>query len=130
MTHRRSPVAAFALLVGLASGGASLHAWIGSNHLAYLTFSGPVALPGVSLPAGTYAFEVANLDGGADVVIVRNRARTMQYYMGMTRTVTRPRGAAPTHSVSFGEARRGEPTPIVAWYPPESPVGRQFLYPR
>jgi hypothetical protein len=30
--------------------------------------------------------------------------------------------------VSLGEARRGEPVPIVAWYPMATDSGRQFIY--
>ena len=40
-----------------------------ASRTTYFTFSGAVEMPqGVSLAAGTYIFEVANPDGGSDVV--------------------------------------------------------------
>src|SRR5512147_2002355 len=54
MAHRWSWLTAFGVVLGLAAGAASLHAWTTPAGLSYLTFSGPVALPGVTLQAGTY----------------------------------------------------------------------------
>ena len=34
-----------------------------NDRLTYLTFSGPVQLPGVTLAAGTYTFKLADLSG-------------------------------------------------------------------
>ena len=52
---------------------ASAHAW--TTDINYLTFSGPIALPGVTLPAGTYAFRTPS-DSDKNVVQVMNRAET------------------------------------------------------
>jgi hypothetical protein len=94
----------------------------------YLSFSGPVRLPGVTLTAGTYIFEIANPMSTSDVVVVRGRERQKTYFLGMTRPIVRPSGARGEKPVTFGEAARGEAQPITAWYPAGEQVGREFLY--
>ena len=131
MAHRWSRLTAFGLVLGLAAGAAPLHAGATTpTRLSYLTFSGPVALPGVTLQAGTYAFEIADLNGSSNVVLVRNKARTQAFYMGLTSRVARPANIDRRAAVTLGEGPRGEAKPIVAWYPPQSDDGRAFIYPR
>lgn len=113
-------------LVGLAAQPPA-GAWGNSEKTMYLTFNRPVRLPGVTLTAGTYIFEIANPMSTADVVIVRSRDRMRHYYLGLTRPIYRPAGASDK-IVTFGEAPKGEATPITAWFPAGENVGRQFLY--
>ncbi len=103
--------AAFAMLLA-----ASGHAW-GYNHQNLLTFSRPVALPGVVLPAGSYSFDVAS-PTALDVVVVREARSGKPLYMGFTNTVERPRS----------EATASQPRPIAAWYELGATVGHEFLY--
>jgi hypothetical protein len=114
-------VAALALLVA-----GSGHAFVG--HENHLTFSRPVALPGVVLPAGAYSFSLVDASSSLDVVIVRNRERTKVYYMGFTNLVPRPRGMSRDTPVTFAEARAHEPRPIATWYEVGSAIGHEFLY--
>jgi hypothetical protein len=92
-----------------------------------LTFSKPVALPGVTLAAGTYVFEAG--PGGTNPHIVRvvslNRQKLI--YLGFTIPVIRPAAASPS-VMTFGEAKDGEPAPILAWYPVGSNSGHEFVY--
>jgi hypothetical protein len=94
----------------------------------YLTFSGPVRLPGVSLDAGTYTFEIANPESGADVVRVRSRDGRRSYFQGFTTPVQKPRGMRADAVISLGESVKGTPAPILAWYPSGESTGRQFDY--
>jgi hypothetical protein len=98
------------------------------SHRTFLTFSGPVALPGVSLSAGTYTFELADPNASPDVVMVLNRDRTRVFYMGMTQRVTRPAGLSSDRVVVFGEPAGRTPAPIDTWYPSGDSSGHQFLY--
>jgi len=100
------------------------------QHTTYMTFSRPVSLPGVALGSGTYIFEVTNPRSGADVVRVVSRDRSVAYFMGLTRAITRPRGLPAAQSLSFGESAGGTPTPITAWWQENERVGRQFVYAR
>jgi hypothetical protein len=118
-------VIAGAAVVGLLV-AASAHAW--TNDTNYLTFNGPVALPGVTLPAGTYAFRSPS---GIDknVVQVMNRAETKSYYMGITRPVQRPRRSTEL-LVTLGEASARQVPPIQAWFPLGELEGHAFIYER
>ena len=98
------------------------------NHENQLTFSRPVALPGVVLPAGSYSFDLVDSKSSLDVVIVRNRARTKVFYMGFTNLVQRPKGMSEDVPVTFAEARASEARPIATWYEVGNSIGHQFLY--
>jgi len=90
-----------------------------------LTFGSPVALPGVTLPPGTYVFERDSVDNSR-IVRVKSPNYQKLLFVGLTMPVTRPRGQK--RPVSFGEAAAGDPIPIIAWYPVGSDRGHQFLY--
>lgn len=118
---------AMAAAVVACLGAAATHAW-STPRLNYLTFSGTVALPGVLLPAGTYAFEVLVPSGSADVVRVATRDGQHRF-LGLTRRVERPHPARSAPAIVFGEAPAGVPPPINVWYPIGGSAGHQFLYP-
>jgi hypothetical protein len=111
-----------ALLAVVGQAGSLVH---DTNHLR---FSGTVALPGVVLPAGAYTFEAANPDSGHDVVRVWDRAHTRVYFSGFTYRIGRPSSMSREQAVSLGEAGRGDPKPILAWYPIGTNAGFQFIY--
>src|SRR5713226_10573891 len=78
--QRLSSVLASALLVGIVTGLSVRPAQASEvDKLTYLTFSGPVEIPGVGLPAGTYIFKIANPNSGLDVVQVLSRDRKTVY---------------------------------------------------
>lgn len=90
----------------------------------YLTLKSAAALPGVVLPPGTYTFEI--VEGHRDVVRVSNRLTRNVLYMGFTEVVRRQdRSGGP---LTFGEAGRGEPIPIKAWFPDGSLTGNEFRH--
>jgi hypothetical protein len=96
------------------------------NHENRLTFSRPVALPGVVLPAGSYSFDTHW--NNSDLVIVRNTARTKVLYMGFTVLASRPAGMSLNTAVTVGEAPANEPPPITAWYEIGNTLGHEFRY--
>jgi hypothetical protein len=124
----RTFVVAAALALGM--GAASVGANVLANRRTVLTFNRAVALPGTELPAGSYTFQLADPTASNDVVEVLNRDRTRVLFLGLTRPVTRPGNLPADRNVVFGEARRGEPVPITAWYPQDESRGYQFLYGR
>jgi hypothetical protein len=99
-------------------------------HETYLTFNTPFALPGVSLPAGTYMFEVVDTPGARNVIRVRRMDRTNVYLTAFTLTVPRPKGLPNDRQISFAEVRPGIVAPVKAWYPSTGAVGHQFIYPK
>src|SRR5262249_31722096 len=70
MYKSRVVMAAFALILGAAMcQSAFADAW---NKKTKVTFSGPVQIPGVSLPAGSYVFKLVESSSNRNVVQVTN----------------------------------------------------------
>ena len=92
-----------------------------------LRFSAAVALPGVTLGAGEYTFDVNHLDSG-DVVRVRAGRTNRVVFTGFTTPADRPRGLQAHKSIVFGEVTPGDAPPILAWYPRNRMVGYEFDY--
>ncbi len=99
-----------------------------SNKLTYLTFSQPIHLPGVTLPAGRYRFELADPVESRRVIEVQNDDGTRQLAMLLTvpDTLSEP---AKDAVVLFGEEPAGEPEAVQAWVYPGERVGYEFIYP-
>ena len=122
-TRILSAAAVGALFLGLAIQPATAQ---DSLHREYLTFSGPISLPGVTLAAGTYTFEVPDAPFSPSLVRVRSRDGRQVYLTQFTRTVDKP--WKTTAHVKFGEAARGSAPPVDTWYPMSENSGRQFIY--
>jgi hypothetical protein len=124
--HKLALMACGAAVLGLtvaSPGGASALA-ANTNHL---TFSGAVALPGVTLPRGTYTFEVVELH--PDIVRVLSRDGSRVYFTGFTTTVNRPMDKRADRLITLVETSRGVPPRIETWYPIGQSTGRRFIYP-
>ena len=95
----------------------------------FLTFSGPVSLPGISLAAGTYTFEIANPDSGSRVIRVSDKdSRTVRgMFFAMPTQMAEP---ADDPVVRFAERPEGSPQAIKAWFYPGERTGFEFVYPR
>jgi hypothetical protein len=115
-----------ASIVGILGVVASLNA-TPVERTNYVTFSAPFALPGVSLPAGTYIFE-APLEYSLHVVQVTSRDGRHTYFSGFTQPVERPSSQMAGVGVVLGEARSGAPTPVKVWFPAGRRQGHQFIY--
>ena len=126
MTKSKSVRMAMAVAAVVLLSAATSRAWMGRENK--LTFTQPVSLPGVTLPAGTYSFDIADSSSNLDIVVVRNAGRTKTYYQGFTQLVARPKGLPANAIVTFGERPADSPMPIAAWYPIGETIGHQFLY--
>ena len=92
----------------------------------FLTFSVPVALPGVTLGSGTYVFESVGVL--RDMVRVTGKDNHIVYLTAFTNEVARPSGPAPAGGVILGESPSGTPQPIKAWFPEHTRSEREFIY--
>jgi hypothetical protein len=128
MANHKTRLAVCGAVIVAAALSVGLSAISNPHKMAYLTFSQPVRLPGVSLPAGTYVFEVANPGTTADVVRVLSRDRSAQYFMGFTRGIARPHDLPRRQMVSLGEAAAGTAPAVTTWWPENDSTGRQFVY--
>jgi hypothetical protein len=101
--------------------------WTRTTHL---TFNAPVSLPGVSLPAGSYTFQIANPESGRTVIRVDSRDGKRHY--GYFLTLPNHRMEAPSDTepvVMFGESPHGAPRAVKAWFYPGNRTGYEFVYP-
>ena len=95
----------------------------------YVTFSGPVTLTSVTLEAGSYTFDVADLMSTREVILVRSRGTGRACFF-FTRRVDRPAGLGHDESVVLGETPKGVPPPVLGWYPIGENIGHEFTYKR
>jgi hypothetical protein len=126
MLKSRFVVACAVVLAGLLAAASMARA--DAAHTNYLTFSAPFALPGVSLPAGTYAFQVV-APGSHDVVRVSSRDGARVYLLAFTTPVDRPNGLRRDYQIVFNEVQAGMAPPVKAWFPIGEKAGHEFIYP-
>jgi len=115
------------VLIGVLS-SASTGAFWNPNRTTYFTFNRSVQIPGATLPAGTYIFELVDLNGPLDVVRVLNKDRSHAYLTAFTRLVERPHSSKLDAAIVLGETPAGTPPQIKVWYPQDERTGRQFIY--
>ena len=100
-----------------------------TNKLTYLTFSKPVELPGLTLEAGRYRFEVADPQetGRVIKVPIADGKPAVAILLSIPRTLSK----APKDSlVLFTETPAGQPDAIKTWVYPGESIGYEFVYPR
>jgi hypothetical protein len=119
-------------ILGLASLGLlvlpSAHAdeW---NKLTYLTFNGPVEIPGKVLPAGTYAFKLFDSSSNRSIVEIFDQDQTQLYAIVMGVPEERDHVTGKT-VVWLSEPRATQsPEAIRAWFYPGDNTGLEFVYP-
>lgn len=120
-----SAAAVGAFLLGGLSQQVKANSW--SAHRELLTFNAPIALPGVVLAAGTYAFEIPSEGASHSVVRVSSKDGRQIYLTTFTREVRRP-NSDDAPKVTFNEAARGLPRPVNTWFPSGDESGKQFIY--
>jgi hypothetical protein len=84
---------------------------------AIFTFSGPVAVPGVTLPAGEYFFRLADPTGDRKVVQVVSNDGKKTYSMFFTNAAARIE-PADKPEVRFMETAKGMPAAVRTWWFP------------
>ena len=98
------------------------------NRHTTITFSAPVELPGITLPAGTYTFRLSDSTSDRHVVHVldANGEKHLATLFAMPAT----RSAVSEETVvTFRETAANQPLPIRYWYFPNDRFGQEFAYP-
>src|SRR5437899_367357 len=115
-----------AILTVMAAPVAHADEW---NKKTILTFSGPVQLPGATLPAGSYVFKLADLNGNRHVVQVFDKSETKIFstLMAIPNDRLEP---ADEPLVLFAERPAGSPQAVKVWFYPGDRVGNEFVYPK
>ena len=99
------------------------------DNRTYFTFSGPVTLPGVTLPAGKYLFRNPDTLTGRRVVQVLSEDGRQAYAQLLTIPVQRF-DAPKEPEIRFMETAEGTPAAIKAWWYPGNTIGWEFIYPK
>ena len=116
---------AAALTVAVAS-GARADDW---DKKTILTFSGPVQIPGATLPAGSYVFKLADLSGNRHVVQVFDKAEK-KIYATLLAIPNDRMEPSDEPVVMFAERPAGSPQAVKVWYYPGERIGNEFVYPK
>jgi LPXTG-motif cell wall-anchored protein len=119
-----------AVALALSAGGVSqAQAQTRSDKAVYFTFSQPVTLPQVTLPAGKYLFRLADSLVNRTIVQIYSADGSKMHAMLMT--IPSERMDVPNDpEVRFLETAANTPAAIATyWYPGER-TGWEFVYPR
>lgn len=123
--HKLRVICGAAVLAACLAPAAHADEW---TKLTYFTFSAPVELPGIVLPAGTYKFELADPDSSRRVVRVSDKEGPKVYgtFLSIPNEMMQP---AENPLVMFKEAPASAPEAVKAWFYPGEATGYEFVYP-
>jgi hypothetical protein len=100
-----------------------------ADYKTYFTFSGPVTLPGVTLPAGKYIFRLADPNSSRKVIAIQSEDGKKQF--AMLHTIPNQAEKAPNDAeIRFMETSSNVPPPVKTWWYPGKAIGYEFIYPR
>ena len=99
-----------------------------TSERTFLTFSNTVEMPGVTLPAGTYVFKLADT-GSRNVVQVWNEQENQMLGQWLFVQAERPE-VSEENVVMFRETPAGSTPAVQYWYFPGEKVGKEFIYPK
>jgi hypothetical protein len=100
-----------------------------ADYRTYFTFSGPVTLPGVTLPAGRYIFRLADPNSSRKIIAIQSEDGKKQ--LAMLHTIPNQAMKAPNDAeIRFMETSSNVPPPVKTWWYPGNSIGYEFIYPR
>jgi len=102
---------------------------LNTDKTTYVTFSAPVALPGITLPAGDYMFRLLNSQVNRNVVQIYDHDRTKLFATVMAMPAQRNEISGET-VITFREAPANAAPAIRYWYFPGDRAGQEFAYPK
>jgi len=117
-------VAAVILAVGVSVGAQDFN----TQEKTFLTFSNSVELPGITLPAGTYTFKLADTQS-RNVVQVLSQDEKQIHGQFLFIPAERPEITGET-VITFRETREGATPAVQYWYYPGEKIGKEFIYPK
>jgi hypothetical protein len=91
------------------------------------TFSQPVEIPGLVLPAGTYWFVLQSSDSERDIVQIFSKDWSTLYATVSTISAERQQSTDETE-FKFAERPHNKAEALLKWYYPGQLIGHEFLY--
>jgi hypothetical protein len=117
-------VAAVVLMLGSSLGAQDFN----TQEKTFLTFSNAVELPGMTLPAGTYTFRLADTQSRNVVQVLSQDEKDIK---GQFLFIPAQRQEVTGETViTFRETREGTAPAIQYWYYPGEKIGKEFIYPK
>jgi hypothetical protein len=126
MQHTLLPIACAAALLTISPSGVVRAG--DYDRLTYFTFSAPVRIPGVILPAGTYAFELVNPGTSRSVLHVTSRNGRKNYGQFFFLRDFYRNDATSTPALVFLETPVGTAPAVRGWFFPTERHGYEFVY--
>src|SRR2546427_10901456 len=99
------------------------------NKKTILTFSGPVQIPGATLPTGTYVFKLADIAGNRHVVQVFDKGEK-KIFTTILAIPNERLDPSDKPVLLFSERASGSPQAVKVWYYPGDQIGNEFVYPK
>lgn len=129
---RHLPVVIALIVAALVAPSARAQDSAAAKRLTILTFSEPVQLPGKTLPAGKYRFEIANVDTSANTVRVssENGETVHGTFSTIPSTLSQRDLRSQDTLVMFAERPAGQPVAAREWFYPGRSTGLEFVYPK
>jgi len=98
------------------------------QEVTYLTFSNTVEMPGLTLPAGTYMFRLADTPSRNVVQVLDRDGKDIKGQWLFVQS-ERPQVSGDT-VIMFKENREGATPAVQYWYFPGEKIGKEFIYPK
>ena len=99
-----------------------------TNDKTFMTFSAPVELPGLNLPAGKYVFRLADTINRNVVQVLSEDEKELH---GQFIFVNAQRMEPSEDTiVTFKETAEGNTPAVQYWFYPGKTIGREFVYPK
>lgn len=117
-------VACTALLLGAAGAAAQT-----ADRSTYVTFSGPISVPGTTLPAGTYTFRLADSPADRHIVQIFDKDQT-KLFATLLAVAAERNQAEGEPVVTFRETPSNMPPALRYWYYAGEKSGNEFVYPK
>ena len=99
------------------------------DRLTNVTFSGPVSIPGKTLPAGTYVFKLADSPADRHIVQVFDKDQTQLFATLLAIPADRTE-ADGDPVITFKETASDRPPAVRYWYYAGERAGNEFVYPK
>src|SRR4051812_23596450 len=122
-------LAALACSAVLLTSAAPASAQTTQDRLTYVTFSGPVSIPGKTLPAGTYTFRLADSPSDRHIVQVFDKDQSKLYATLLAVPADRTE-AEGDPVITFKETAADRPPAVRYWYYAGERAGNEFVYPK
>ena len=122
-------IAAAATCAGLMLAPAVSSAQTTADRNTKVTFSGPVSIPGKTLPAGTYTFKLADSPANRHIVQVFDKDET-QIIATLLAVPAEKMEAEGDPVITFKETPADRPPALRYWYYAGERAGNEFVYPK